>query len=341
LRRNVENAKSTVAEVVGWYRAPVRRLIVVIDNGHLPVLLNAVLAGLAVRPEGFYVDATYGRGGHSSAILQRLNDDGRLLVMDRDPAAIAAAEQRFAEDERVEVVQGSFTLLKQAVENAQMTGRVQGVLLDLGVSSPQLDDPARGFSFMHDGPLDMRMDTSVGQSAADWLANAKEADISRVLREFGDERHARRIARAIGQAREAAPIERTGRLAQIISDAIPKRFHEPGRHPATKSFQALRIFINGELDELRAVLPQLLDVLAPGGRLAVISFHSLEDRIVKRFLREQSRGDPYPVDLPVPASALNPSLKLIDGAQHAEAGEIEQNPRARSAVLRVAERCAA
>lgn len=336
-----EHATGTVLRSEQQHRAATCRLVSVTANTHTPVLLAPVLAGLAVQPDGFYVDATYGRGGHSSAILQGLNDSGRLLVMDRDPAAIAAAEQRFAGDQRVAVVEGSFTLLKQAVENARMMGQVQGVLLDLGVSSPQLEDPARGFSFMHDGPLDMRMDTSVGPSVAAWLANAQETAISRVLRDFGEERHARRIARAICQARATAAIERTGQLARIISEAIPKRFHEPGRHPATKSFQALRIFINGELDELRAVLPQLLDVLAPGGRLAIISFHSLEDRIVKRFLREQSRGDPYPVELPVPASALNPALKLIGRAQHAEADETEYNPRARSAVLRVAERCAA
>ncbi len=325
----------------GWCKQPAHELKTMTDDGHQPVLLEAVLAGLAVRPDGFYVDATYGRGGHSQAILERLNDNGRLLVMDRDPAAIDVARRCFENDERVAVFQGSFTRLKQVVEKAGMMANIHGVLLDLGVSSPQLEDAARGFSFMHDGPLDMRMDTAAGQPAADWLATADEHDISRVLRDYGDERHARRIARAICAARESEPIARTGQLAGIISQAIPKRFHEPGRHPATKSFQALRIFINNELDELRRVLPMVLDVLAPAGRLAVISFHSLEDRIVKRFLREQSRGDPYPADLPVPATALKPRLKLIGGVQHPAVAETEHNPRARSAVLRVAERCAA
>lgn len=308
---------------------------------HRPVLLETVLEGLAVRPDGNYVDATFGRGGHSSAILQRLDDRGRLLVMDRDPAAIRTARQRFVDDTRVEVVQGSFSLLKEAVEKAGMTGSVHGVLLDLGVSSPQLDDPARGFSFMHDGPLDMRMDPGTGQPVADWLQYAEENEISRVLRDYGDERHARRIARAICNARNTAGIRTTGQLAEIVSAAVPKRFHEAGRHPATKTFQALRIYINRELEELQTVLPMTLDVLAPGGRLAIICFHSLEDRMVKRFLRDESRGDPYPADLPVPASALRPRLRLIGGARHPAAEEIAANPRARSAVLRIAERCAA
>lgn len=310
------------------------------DGEHKPVLRDAVLSGLSVQHDGYYVDATFGRGGHSTAILERLGDSGRLLVMDRDPAAIDTARRRYAHDARVEVKQGSFTLLKQVVEKAGMTGKVQGVLLDLGVSSPQLDDPARGFSFMHDGPLDMRMDPDTDQSAADWLAAAEEKDIVQLLREYGEEQHARRIARAIVCARAERPISRTVQLADIISQAVPKRFHEPGRHPATKTFQALRIFINRELEELETVLPMALDTLAPAGRLAVISFHSLEDRIVKRFMREESRGDPYPADLPVPASALKPRLKLIGGARRADSEEVAANPRARSAVLRIAERLA-
>lgn len=321
-------------------KAAVISMTVAADS-HKPVLLEAVLEGLAVRPDGHYVDATFGRGGHSAAILQRLDERGRLLLLDRDPAAITVARQRFADEGRVDVIQGSFTLLKQAVEKTGMTGRINGLLLDLGVSSPQLDDATRGFSFMHDGPLDMRMDPGSGQSVADWLKVAEEHDISRVLRDYGDERHARRIARAICSAREAKPVTRTLELADIVSQAVPKRFHEPGRHPATKTFQALRIFINRELDELRAVLPMAVDVLAPGGRLVVICFHSLEDRIVKRFMRDESRGDPYPADLPVPAAALRPRLRLIGSARHPAADEIAVNPRARSAVLRVAERCAA
>lgn len=307
-------------------------------NAHTPVLLEAVLQGLALRADGCYVDATFGRGGHTAAILERLNEYGRILVMDRDPDAIAAARQRFAVDKRVESVQGAFTLLEQAVERAGMTGYVNGVLFDLGVSSPQLDDPARGFSFMHDGPLDMRMDPAVGPSVADWLNHAREGDIARVLRDYGEEIHARRIARTIVEARRHHSLTRTRELADLIARAVPARFHEPGRHPATLSFQALRIFINQELEELRGVLPQALNVLAPAGRLVVISFHSLEDRIVKRFMRDETRGDPYPADLPVPAAALKPRLKLIGGAHHASEAEIARNRRARSAVLRVAER---
>lgn len=299
----------------------------------MPVLLHAVVESLAIEPAGHYVDATFGRGGHSAAILQCLGPDGRLLVMDRDPEAAAWAEQQYGDDQRVVVVRGSFTLLEQVVEKAGMTGRINGVLIDLGVSSPQLDDPARGFSFMHDGALDMRMDPQTDMPVADWLNRAAEEDIARVLRDYGEEPHARRIARAIVAAR---PFSRTRELAEVIAAAVPRR--EPGRHPATRAFQALRIFINRELDELRAVLPQTLRVLAPGGRLAVISFHSLEDRIVKRFMREESRGDPYPAGLPVPASALQPRLRRIGAARRPDAAEIESNPRARSAVLRVAER---
>ncbi len=311
-----------------------------LGDAHTPVLLEAVLESLAIRPDGHYVDATFGRGGHSAAIIARLNSQGRLLALDRDPSAASVARQQHADDARITVVQASFSLLAQAVEKAGMMGQVHGVLLDLGVSSPQLDDPARGFSFMHDGPLDMRMDPASGQPLSEWLEKADEIEIKQVLRDYGEESHARRIARAIDTARRQQPITRTGQLADIVKSAIPMRFHEPGRHPATKSFQALRIFINRELEELRAVLPQTLDVLTAGGRLVVISFHSLEDRIVKRFMREESRGDPYPIDLPVPASALKPRLRLIGSARHAHGDEIAANPRARSAVLRVAERCA-
>lgn len=313
----------------------------VASGAHVPVLLDAVLAGLAMRPDGHYVDATFGRGGHSAAMIERLNSQGRLLAMDRDPEAVAAARQRYADDSRVTVTKASFSLLAQAVETAGMMGQVHGVLLDLGVSSPQFDNPERGFSFTHDGPLDMRMDPDAGEPVSEWLMRAEEAEIKRLLRDYGDETHAGRIARAIVRAREQQPITRTHELADIISAAVPKRFHEPGRHPATRAFQALRIFINRELDELRAILPQTLDVLAAGGRLVVISFHSLEDRIVKRFLREASRGDPYPIDLPVPADALQPQLKLVGGVHRPTPAEVDENPRARSAVLRVAERCAA
>jgi 16S rRNA (cytosine1402-N4)-methyltransferase len=306
------------------------------DAAHVPVLLDVVLEALAITPAGCYVDATFGRGGHSDAILQRLGPAGGLLVMDRDPDAAACAERRYEADQRVRVVRGSFTLLEQAVEKAGMTGHINGVLIDLGVSSPQLDDPARGFSFMHDGALDMRMDPAVGEPVAAWLNRAGQADITRVLREYGEEPHARRIARAIVEAR---PLHHTRELAELIASVVPR--HEPGRHPATRTFQALRIFINRELDELSTVLPQTLRVLAPGGRLVVISFHSLEDRIVKRFMREESRGDPYPADLPIQAAALHPQLRLIGSARRPDAAETERNPRARSAIMRVAERISA
>lgn len=303
---------------------------------HTPVMLDEVLAGLNVHAAGFYVDATFGRGGHSAAILAQMGDAGQVLALDRDPAAVAWAAQQFADDNRIQVVQGSFSHLQAQVETVGMQGKVNGVLLDLGVSSPQFDDPARGFSFQHDGPLDMRMDPTSGVSAADWLNNAEPGDIVHILKRYGEEPQARRIVRALLATR---PLHTTAELAALIAEVAPAR--EPGRHPATKTFQAIRIYINQELQELEAVLPQALAVLAPAGRLVVISFHSLEDRIVKRFLREQSRGDPFPPDLPVPASALQPTLKLVGGAQRASTVEVSHNPRARSAVLRVAERLAA
>ncbi len=305
-------------------------------HAHRPVLLDEALEALQVRPAGRYVDGTFGRGGHSGEILKRLGGEGRLLVMDRDPAAIAAAEQRFAAERRITIRRGSFAMLRQEVAQLGWLGRVDGVLLDLGVSSPQLDDPLRGFSFRADGPLDMRMDPDTGESAAQWLARAEEGEIARVLKVFGEERYARRIARALIQARAEAPIRTTGRLAELIAAAVPSR--EPGKDPATRSFQAIRIHVNGELDALSACLPQLPDVLAPGGRLAIISFHSLEDRLVKRFIREQARGDAFPPDLPVTAAQLQPRLRTVGKARQPSAAETAQNPRARSAVLRVAER---
>jgi 16S rRNA (cytosine1402-N4)-methyltransferase len=263
-----------------------------------------------------------------------------LLAIDKDPQAVAAAKDRFGTDSRFSIAQGSFTQLGRLVQERgwqqSETGGVDGVLLDLGVSSPQLDDPERGFSFRHDGELDMRMDPTVGQSAAEWLATAEEYDIRRVLREYGEEKFAKRIAYAIVKTRAETPITTTGQLAALIAEASP--VHEKGKDPATRSFQAIRIFINGELDDLKACLPQALEVLKPGGRLAVISFHSLEDRIVKRFMRKEARGDEFPPDLPIPQSALSPHLKLIGKAIRASEAEIAANPRARSAVLRVAER---
>lgn len=312
------------------------------EFAHRPVLFNEVLEALAIQPDGLYVDGTFGRGGHAGAILDRLGAEGRLLAIDKDPQAAEIAQHRFGDDPRFEIEQGSFTQLRQLVQERGwlQAGGVNGVLLDLGVSSPQLDDPERGFSFQQDGELDMRMDPGAGQSAAEWLARAEEYDIRKVLFEYGEERFARRIARAIVKTREQTPIRTTAQLAALIREAIPAKTHEKGKDPATRSFQGIRIYINDELNDLKKFLPQALDVLGPGGRLAVISFHSLEDRIVKRFLRKEARGDEFPPDLPVPQSALTPRIELIGRAIRASEKEVSENPRARSAVLRVAERLA-
>lgn len=307
-----------------------------IRDAHLPVLVAETLEALRIVPHGRYVDATFGRGGHAGAILDRLGEDGRMLAMDRDPEAIRAARERFALDGRVMIRQGPFSMLGDIVRECGWMNKVNGILLDLGVSSPQLDEAARGFSFLRDGPLDMRMDPGAGQSAAEWVATAPEADIARVIRDYGEERFARGIARAIVQARAVAPIERTQQLADIVAAAV--RTREPGQHPATRTFQAIRIHINRELDELRSMLPQACDALAPGGRLAVIAFHSLEDRIVKDFLRHEAKGDPFPPDMPVTHDRLAPRLRVIGKPVRASEAEIARNPRARSATLRVAEK---
>jgi len=306
------------------------------ERGHTAVLRDAVIAALAVRPAGRYVDATYGRGGHSAALLEHLGPGGRLLALDRDPDACADAWQRWGREPRFRIERRSFAALADVLERAGWLGRVDGILMDLGVSSPQLDDPDRGFSFRHGGPLDMRMDPSAGVSAAEWLGRASQSDIARVLRDYGEERFAGRIARAIVAEREIAPIETTDRLAEVVRAAVPKRVAATGRiDPATRTFQAIRIHINDELDELRAALDQSLEALAPGGRLVVISFHSLEDRIVKRFMRAQARPEPPPVPM---APAPRPKLRELGRPQRANAAEIEANPRARSAILRAAER---
>jgi len=302
---------------------------------HAPVLLDAALDALAVRADGFYVDATFGRGGHAGAILGRLGEEGRLLAIDRDPEACAAASQRFAGDARVRVEQARFSDLARLVA----PGTAAGILFDLGVSSPQLDDARRGFSFLRDGPLDMRMDPQSGESAAGFIARADEREIATVISRFGEERHARRIARAIVAARGAAPIATTGHLAQVVAAAVPGR--EPGRHPATRTFQAIRIHVNDELGEIERALPQAVAALAPRGRLVVISFHSLEDRIVKRFLRAASREDPAWAGLPQLPPEARPRLALVGKATFAGESEVARNPRARSAVLRAAERIAA
>lgn len=303
---------------------------------HQPVLLEEALTALNIKPDGCYVDGTFGRGGHSQEIIKQLGESGKLLAFDKDPQAIAQAETIAANDERLQVKQGSFTQLKQTVEELGWQGKVDGIFLDLGVSSPQLDDAQRGFSFRFDGPLDMRMDPEHGLSASQWLASAEEKDIAQVLFDYGEERYGRRIARAIVEARQEQPINTTKRLASIVAAANPS--HEKGKNPATRSFQAIRIFINQELEDLKTCLAQAIDLLAPGGRLVVISFHSLEDRIVKRFIREQCKGDDFPLDLPVMHEQLNQNMKMVGKAIKAGKNELKENPRARSAVMRVAER---
>ncbi len=299
-------------------------------------MLEQVLTGLSLQPDGYYVDATFGRGGHSRALLRQLGPKGRLLVLDKDPEAIRSAKLLAQQDERVSVVHTSYMNLVDAVKESGWLQGVQGVLLDLGVSSPQLDDPGRGFSFMQQGPLDMRMNTEAGIDAASWLAEASDEEIAKVLRDYGEERFAWRIARKIVETREETPLETTRQLAELIASTVP--FREKHKHPATRSFQAIRIFINQELHELKAVLPQTIDVLAEGGRLAVISFHSLEDRIVKRFIRDEYRGPELPPDLPIIPEAYLPRLRPLGKAIKTDSEEIQANPRARSAILRLAER---
>ncbi|HSG58171.1 MAG TPA: 16S rRNA (cytosine(1402)-N(4))-methyltransferase RsmH [Woeseiaceae bacterium] len=306
------------------------------SNVHVPVLLGPVLEGLDIKNDGCYVDGTFGRGGHSKAILERLGRHGRLIAFDRDPQAIAAAPDALTNDPRFELVRGEFAELANRIEERRLTGRVDGLLLDLGVSSPQLDEGERGFSFLRDGPLDMRMDPGSGTAARDWLQEVEEKELKRVLRQYGEERNAARIARAIISARSQRPIRTTGQLADVVAAAAPARGER--KHPATRTFQAIRIFINRELEQLEAVLPQALDVLARGGRLCVISFHSLEDRIVKRFMREASREAPQYRGLPDVPEAFRPKLRIIGKAIAATAQEVADNARARSARLRVAER---
>ncbi len=303
---------------------------------HRPVLVEAVLAGLRIRPAGRYVDATFGCGGHSARILEHLEDNGCLLALDRDPGAVQIAQERFRGDTRFAMAHACFSTLGDQITARGWQGRVDGILFDLGVSSPQLDDPSRGFSFTKTGPLDMRMDTSRGKTAAMWLAQAKEDEIIEVLRTFGEERYAPRIARAIVNARKQDPLINTATLASVVAQANPR--WERDKHPATRAFQAIRIFINQELNELVAALPQALTALAPGGRLVVMSFHSLEDRIVKQFIRREARGESLPRDLPVMASTFHPRLREMGGVIRADTTEVSENPRARSAVLRIAER---
>ena len=305
---------------------------------HIPVLLNEVLDALNIHAEGTYLDCTFGRGGHSRAILQQLGENGRLFALDQDPDAVAEGELLAASDPRFQIIHCPFDQLAHVLSEYKLTRSVDGILLDLGVSSPQLDNAERGFSFMRDGELDMRMNPSEGQSVAEWLQFAKVEDIAQVIKTYGEERHAKRLAKAIVTARELEPLTHTRQLAEIVATAHPQ--WEEGRHPATRTFQAFRIFINRELEQLAEVLPQTLDLLAPEGRLAVISFHSLEDRIVKRFIRDEVRGDNYPPNFPVTVDMLNPQLRQIGKAVFPSEEEVSRNPRSRSAVLRVAERLA-
>ncbi|MFV0275706.1 MAG: 16S rRNA (cytosine(1402)-N(4))-methyltransferase RsmH [Parahaliea sp.] len=304
---------------------------------HKTVMLREAVEALVTTGSGFYVDGTFGRGGHSRAVLDALGSDGRLLGVDKDPLAVAEAEQLAGSEARFSFYHGSFALLPRQLRRMGI-GAVDGILLDLGVSSPLLDAAEGGFSFQHDGPVDMRMDTSSGETAAQWLARAGEGEIADVLYQYGEERFSRRIARAIVAERSVEPIATTARLADIVSAANPR--WEKHKHPATRSFQAIRIFINCELEDLQALLDSALDLLAAGGRLVVISFHSLEDRMVKRFMRDMARGESLPPGVPVPDSALNRRMKLVGKALRASADEVAGNVRARSAVLRVAEKLA-
>jgi len=312
---------------------------------HATVLLNEAVEALQIKPDGIYVDGTFGRGGHSRLILQQLDAAGRLIALDKDPAAVAAGQ--VITDPRFSMVHSSYAHLTEvlrelAIEEGQAgmrsnSQKVDGVLLDLGMSSPQLDDKQRGFSFRFDAPLDMRMDTSSGQTAAEWLATVDESLLKEVIYDYGEERFAAQIARALVAARQEQPVTTTRQLSEIVAQAV--RTREPGKNPATRTFQAIRIYINQELEELARVLPQCVDCLKPGGRIVVISFHSLEDRMVKRFLRDMAQGDKLPRNLPIRAAEIpRGRLRLIGRALRATPQEVATNPRARSAVMRVAER---
>ncbi|SDR73292.1 16S rRNA (cytosine(1402)-N(4))-methyltransferase RsmH [Pseudomonas oryzae] len=305
---------------------------------HVTVMLHEAVEALAVRADGCYLDGTFGRGGHSRLVLAALGAQGRLIGFDKDPLAIATGLELMAADSRFQIVQRSFAELGEEVVARGLQGRVDGILLDLGVSSPQLDDPERGFSFMNDGPLDMRMNPDAGVSAAQWIATADEEEIARVFYEYGEERFSRRMARAIVQRRSERPFTRTADLSEVIAAANPA--WEKGKHPATRAFQGLRIHINNELGDLERGLEAALEALAVGGRLVVISFHSLEDRIVKQFMRRQVKGeaDNLPRDLPIQLARFEPRLKLLGKPQYASAAEVKANPRSRSAVMRVAEK---
>ena len=304
------------------------------SSAHVTVLLEEAVEALAIKADGTYVDATFGRGGHSRRILSCLNEQGRLVALDRDPQAIAAGEA--LGDSRFQLVHRAFGELAQAAGEAGVSS-VDGILFDVGVSSPQIDDGERGFSFRYDAPLDMRMDTTQGETAAEWLARAEIRDITEVIRNYGEERFAFQIAKKVVAARLEQPIVSTGQFASLVRSTV--RTREPGQDPATRSFQALRIHINQELRQLEVALPQALELLQPGGRLVVICFHSLEDRIVKNFMRQESNADNLPKNLPLRADQLpKPKLRLIGKPFKPSAAEVSANPRARSAVMRVAEK---
>jgi 16S rRNA (cytosine1402-N4)-methyltransferase len=308
------------------------------SNEHMPVLLGPVLEGLKINESGVYVDGTFGRGGHSSAILEKLGKAGRLIAIDRDPQAISSAPAALTDDPRFELIRGEIAELEKFLGERKLTRNVDGLLLDLGVSSPQLDEAGRGFSFLRDGPLDMRMDPDKGISAADWLASVEEAELRRTLKIFGDETHASRIVRAVATARENTPIASTTQLAEIVAAAVPAKLRHQRKHPATKTFQAIRIAVNNELEQLEQALSQSLRILGKGGRLCVIAFHSLEDRIVKRFMRDRSRVVEQYRGMPNIPEEFFPDLELISRAIKATDDEIAANVRARSARLRIAER---
>lgn len=305
---------------------------------HIPVLFEEVVKALEISPSDLVVDATYGRGGHAGAILEKLSSAGRLIVIDRDSEAIAHARARWEDRDNVEIVHAPFSALKSILDQRNLTGKVNAILFDFGVSSPQLDQGDRGFSFSGDGPLDMRMDRSQSTTAATLIRDLEEKELARILKVYGEERFARRIANRIKSELADRPIETTAEFANIVSQAVP--FREKSKHPATRTFQAIRIAVNDELLEIEKVLPVALDALAIGGRIVVISFHSLEDRIVKRFFKSESRGDHYPLDLPVTADMLRPRLQLIGKQVRAGRDELERNSRSRSAVMRTARKVA-
>ncbi len=308
------------------------------SSEHVPVLLGPVLDGLNIKKDGCYVDGTFGRGGHSGEILKRLNANGRLISIDRDPDAIASAPKTLTDDPRFELIRGCCAQLESIISEKGLKGGIDGILLDLGVSSPQLDEAIRGFSFLRDGPLDMRMDPESGRSASDYLQQVEQKDLIRVLRQFGEETHAPRIARAICDARAKSPITTTGQLAGIVEAAVPGKVRAQKKHPATKTFQAIRIAINDELEQLAAVLEQSVDLLSKHGRLCVISFHSLEDRMVKRFMRKTSSEPEQYRGMPTMPDELRPKFATVGKVIVATQEEVEANRRARSARLRVAER---